>query len=144
MPTPAFWPMLVVATLASVVASQALISGVFSIVRQAANLGVLPRLTVTHTDEAVEGQIYIGAVNWALFFGCVAMVAGFQDTTAMGHAYVRMRARAPPSLPGAQPRARWAAGRGRRAARGRRRTAFARDLTSAPTPPFLTNGRASP
>lgn len=62
-PHKAFWPMLVVATFASVVASQALISGVFSIMRQAMALGVLPRLKVTHTDEIVEGQIYIGSVR---------------------------------------------------------------------------------
>lgn len=62
-PKPMLWPMLVVATLASVVASQALITGVFSITRQAMALGVLPRLKVTHTSADVEGQIYIGVVR---------------------------------------------------------------------------------
>lgn len=86
-PRGAFWPMLVVATAASVVASQALISGVFSIMRQAMNLGVFPPMAITHTDEAAEGQIYIRAINFWLCIGCIAMVAGFQDTTALGHAY---------------------------------------------------------
>ena len=62
-PRPAFWPMLVVATLASIVASQALNSGCMSIMRQAMMLGVLPSLRVDHTSDMVEGQIYIGQVR---------------------------------------------------------------------------------
>jgi len=86
-PTPVYWPVLIVSTLASVVASQALISGVFSIVHQAIRLGVFPRYTVTHTDENTEGRVYIAQVNYALMLGCVVIVAGFQDATALGHAY---------------------------------------------------------
>lgn len=51
-------------------------------------LGLFPRLRITHTDDHSEGQIYIGAINWALLVGCVAMVAGFQDTTALVRALI--------------------------------------------------------
>ena len=63
------------ATLATIVASQALISGAFSLVSQAIGLGLLPRLDVLHTHRAHAGQIYIPFVNWALYLGCVALVS---------------------------------------------------------------------
>ncbi|GAX81809.1 hypothetical protein CEUSTIGMA_g9237.t1 [Chlamydomonas eustigma] len=82
------WPMLVIATLAAVVASQAMITGSFSILRQAMTLGVFPKLKVVHTGEHVEGQVYIGVVNYTLMLLCVAVVAGFNaDSTSLGNAY---------------------------------------------------------
>ncbi|KXZ41691.1 hypothetical protein GPECTOR_318g18 [Gonium pectorale] len=86
-PRPFFYPMLVLATLASVVASQALITGSFSIVANAIKLGAFPKLHVQHTSASVRGQIYVGEVNWALMLLCIACVAGFQDTVALGNAY---------------------------------------------------------
>jgi KUP system potassium uptake protein len=86
---PAAWlyPMVVLATLAAVVASQALISGAFSLTRQAVQLGYLPRVTIVHTSGKTEGQIYIPEVNWLLAVTCVALVLGFQASDNLGDAY---------------------------------------------------------
>ena len=73
------YPMVGLATLATVIASQALISGAFSLASQAIALGLFPRLHVVHTHHAHEGQIYIPFVNWALFAGCVALVFTFRQ-----------------------------------------------------------------
>lgn len=54
---------------------------------QASTLGAFPRLRVVHTGEEIEGQVYIAPVNWVLMLLCIAVVAGFQDTTALGNAY---------------------------------------------------------
>ncbi|MEW5299674.1 MAG: hypothetical protein WDW36_002665 [Sanguina aurantia] len=86
-PSPVFWPMLVLATAATIVASQALITGSFSIIRQAITLGVFPPLKIYHTGKDVEGQIYIPAVNYTIMLLCIAVVAGFKDTVALGNAY---------------------------------------------------------
>jgi KUP system potassium uptake protein len=75
------------ATAAAVIASQALISGAFSLTRQAVQLGFLPRVTITHTSSETEGQIYIPEVNWALGIGCVALVLGFRDSSRLAAAY---------------------------------------------------------
>jgi KUP system potassium uptake protein len=64
-------PMVVLATAATVIASQAVISGAFSMSRQAVELGFLPRVTVRHTSEHAAGQIYVPVVNWTLFFAVV-------------------------------------------------------------------------
>ena len=77
------YPMVGLATLATVIASQGLISGSFSLASQAVALGLFPRLRVVHTHDAHEGQIYIPFVNWALFVGCVALVLGFRSTDSL-------------------------------------------------------------
>ncbi|PNW70308.1 hypothetical protein CHLRE_17g714450v5 [Chlamydomonas reinhardtii] len=86
-PRPFFYPMLVLATLASVVASQALITGCFSIISNAIKLGAFPKLSVLHTSEHVRGQVYVAEINWTLMLLCIGVVAGFQDTVALGLAY---------------------------------------------------------
>jgi len=79
-------PMVLLATVATVIASQAVISGAFSVTRQAVQLGFLPRLRITHTSEA-EGQIYVPAVNWLLFVAVVALVVGFGSSAGLASAY---------------------------------------------------------
>ena len=86
-PQPLLVPLVVLATLATVVASQALISAAFSLTSQAVGLGLFPRLTVRHTHQAHSGQIYIPFVNWALYAGCVALVLVFRSATGLAAAY---------------------------------------------------------
>ncbi|HSE26892.1 MAG TPA: KUP/HAK/KT family potassium transporter, partial [Gemmatimonadales bacterium] len=83
----ALYPTIAVATLAAIVASQALISGAYSLTRQAIQLGLCPRLTVVHTSETQYGQIYMPEVNRALAVGCIALVLGFGSSTALAGAY---------------------------------------------------------
>jgi KUP system potassium uptake protein len=80
-------PMLILALMAAIIASQALISGVFSITRQAIQLGFWPRLTVKHTSEKMEGQIYVPEMNYILMFGCVALVLAFKTSSGLAAAY---------------------------------------------------------
>src|SRR4029079_15401275 len=80
-------PMVVLATLATVIASQAVISGTFSVTRQAMQLGFFPRMTVRHTSSRHEGRVYVPAANWALFAAVVALVVGFGSATALGSSY---------------------------------------------------------
>src|SRR5215204_280330 len=80
-------PMVVLATLATVIASQAVISGAFSVTRQAVSLGFLPRLMIRHTSRREIGQVYVPAVNWGIFFAVVALVVGFGSSTALASAY---------------------------------------------------------
>jgi KUP system potassium uptake protein len=80
-------PMLVLATMAAVIASQALISGVFSLTRQAMQLGFWPRLTVVHTSAQAEGQIYIPEMNYLMLLGCVVLVLQFRTSSALAAAY---------------------------------------------------------
>jgi KUP system potassium uptake protein len=80
-------PMVVLATAATVIASQALISGAFSIARQCTQLGFLPRLTVRHTSQTEEGQIYVPQVNTALMVGVLLLVFSFKSSAALGSAY---------------------------------------------------------
>jgi KUP system potassium uptake protein len=80
-------PMLVLSVMAAIIASQALISGVFSITRQAMQLGFWPRLTVVHTSADTEGQIYIPEMNWALMAGTIAVVLQFQTSSGLAAAY---------------------------------------------------------
>ncbi len=86
MPDWARIPMVVLATLATVIASQAVISGAFSVTRQAMRLGFVPRLRIRHTAET-EGQIYVPAVNRVLFVAVVALVVGFGSSSALASAY---------------------------------------------------------
>jgi KUP system potassium uptake protein len=81
------YPMLVIATLAAIVASQALISGAFSLTHQAVQLGYTPRVTIIHTSKSEAGQIYIPEVNQALAVGTLLLVLGFRSSTALGGAY---------------------------------------------------------
>ena len=81
-------PVLVaLATAATVIASQAVISGAFSMARGAIQLGFLPRLMIRHTAESASGQIYIGAINWALLLGVIGLVLSFRSSTALASAY---------------------------------------------------------
>jgi|JI8StandDraft_1071087.scaffolds.fasta_scaffold07983_3 KUP system potassium uptake protein len=82
-----FVPLLVLATMAAIVASQALISGAFSITQQCVQLGYSPRVTIIHTSKSEAGQIYIPEVNWLLMAGCVAVVVYFGSVTKLGAAY---------------------------------------------------------
>jgi KUP system potassium uptake protein len=79
-------PMVLVATAAAVIASQAVISGAFSVTRQAIQLGFLPRLTVLHTGRAV-GQVYVPAVNWGIFAAVAGLVVGFGSSDRLAAAY---------------------------------------------------------
>jgi KUP system potassium uptake protein len=79
-------PMVFVATAATVIASQAVISGAFSVTRQAVRLGFLPRLNIRHTSRE-EGQVYVPAVNWGIFAAVVALVVGFQSSQHLASAY---------------------------------------------------------
>ena len=80
-------PLVILATLATVIASQALISGAFSAVKQTIQMGYLPRMTILHTSIKDTGQIYIPAVNWTLFAGVVLAVVMFGSSSALAAAY---------------------------------------------------------
>lgn len=81
------YPVVVIATIATVVASQALISGAYSLTRQAIQLGYWPRMTVVHTSGSAEGQIYMPDVNQALMVACLALVFGFKSSSNLAAAY---------------------------------------------------------
>jgi KUP system potassium uptake protein len=80
-------PMVVLATVATVIASQAVISGAFSVTRQAVQLGFLPRLTIRHTSAREIGQVYAPAINWTLLAAVIALVIGFGSSTRLASAY---------------------------------------------------------
>ena len=80
-------PMVILATLATIIASQAVITGAFSLTRQAIQLGLLPRFGITHTSEAVSGQIYMPRVNWMLLVGVLFVVVIFRSSTNLAAAY---------------------------------------------------------
>ena len=82
----ALWPMVILAALATVIASQAAISGSFSVAKQAVQLGFLPRLRVLHTSK-MEGQIYVPIINWALCIGVIALTLVFRSATKLGDIY---------------------------------------------------------
>ncbi len=79
--------LILLATCATVIASQAVISGVFSITRQALNLGYLPRLRVLHSSEEEIGQVYVPSVNWLLFAGTLTLILSFGSSSALAGAY---------------------------------------------------------
>jgi KUP system potassium uptake protein len=81
------WPMIVIATMAAIVASQALISGAFSLTRQAVQLGYSPRVTIVHTSHTEVGQIYIPEINQLLGISCILLVLGFRSSTNLAAAY---------------------------------------------------------
>lgn len=86
-PSWGLYPMVALATLATVIASQAVISGVFSLTRQAIQLGYCPRLNIVHTSEAEIGQIYIPAANWGLLVSVVGLVLAFHTSSNLAAAY---------------------------------------------------------
>ncbi len=80
-------PMVILATLATVIASQAVISGAFSVARQAVQMGLLPRMQIVHTSGHEEGQIYVPFTNWTLYLAVVALVIGFKNSSNLAAAY---------------------------------------------------------
>jgi len=87
LPESLVYPMVVIAAMATVVASQALISGAFSLTQQAVQLGFVPRVQILHTSATTEGQIYIPVVNWALMIACIALVLATGDSSKLAAAY---------------------------------------------------------
>ena len=86
-PSWALYPMVMLATAAAVIASQAIISGAFSLTMQAIQLGFSPRLKVIYTSAGVMGQIYVPLVNWGLMVACIALVLGFRTSSNLAAAY---------------------------------------------------------
>ncbi|KAK9705964.1 hypothetical protein RND81_07G095700 [Saponaria officinalis] len=86
-PGPVYWPMFVIAVLAAIIASQAMISGTFSIIHQSLALGCFPRVKVVHTSAKYEGQVYIPELNYLLMIACVCVTLGFGTSTHIGNAY---------------------------------------------------------
>jgi KUP system potassium uptake protein len=80
-------PMIVIATIATVIASQALISGAFTLVEQSVALGLCPRMLIRHTSSVLRGQVYVPAVNRALAVGCIALVIGFGSSARLAAAF---------------------------------------------------------
>lgn len=86
-PNWAIYPLVILATSAAVIASQALISGAFSLTMHAVQLGYFPRLKIEHTSSTERGQIYIAHVNWVLMLACIGLVAGFGSSSNLAAAY---------------------------------------------------------
>ena len=80
-------PMIILATAATIIASQAMITGVYSLTQQAVQLGYLPRLKIIHTNPDVRGQIYMPQVNFLLMTACIALVFGFETSSNLASAY---------------------------------------------------------
>lgn len=86
-PRAMLYPLIAIATVAAIIASQALISGAFSLTQQCIQLGYSPRMTIVHTSKQEAGQIYIPEINNALMVSCVLVVLGFKNSSALGAAY---------------------------------------------------------
>ncbi|MDP4702075.1 MAG: potassium transporter Kup [Ilumatobacteraceae bacterium] len=86
-PEPLLLPLVILATCATIIASQALISGVFSLTAQAVQLDYLPRIQIRHTSSSHSGQIYVPLVNWALMVACIGLVIGFRTASNLAAAY---------------------------------------------------------
>ncbi|CAL5067500.1 unnamed protein product [Urochloa decumbens] len=86
-PGPLFWPTFVVAILAAIIASQAMLSGAFAILSKALSLGCLPRVQVIHTSKKYEGQVYIPEVNFMMGLASIIVTIAFRTTTSIGNAY---------------------------------------------------------
>ncbi|KAE8674196.1 putative potassium transporter 13 [Hibiscus syriacus] len=86
-PEAVFWPVFIIATLATMIGSQAIISATFSIISQCRALKFFPRVKVVHTSNHIHGQIYIPEANWILMVLCLAVVVGYRDTDMIGNAY---------------------------------------------------------
>lgn len=81
------WPLVGLATMATIIASQAVISGAFSVTQQAIQLGYLPRMSIVHTSENQIGQIYVPFINWSLLIFVCMLVIGFKTSSGLAHAY---------------------------------------------------------
>ena len=86
-PRPLLYPMVALSTVATVIASQAMISGVYSLTQQGIQLGFVPRMRIIHTSEETRGQIYLPTVNWMLMLACVGLVLAFQESSRLAGAY---------------------------------------------------------
>ncbi len=86
-PRTLLYPMVALATIATIIASQAMISGVFSLTQQAMQLGFTPRMHIIHTSEHTKGQIYLPTVNWLLMLACLSLVLAFKESTRLAAAY---------------------------------------------------------
>jgi KUP system potassium uptake protein len=86
-PAWALYPLIGLATIAAVIASQALISGAFSLTMQAVQLGFAPRVAIEHTSSSARGQIYVPWINWGLMFACIGLVLGFGSSDSLAAAY---------------------------------------------------------
>lgn len=86
-PESVYWPTFVTAVMASIIASQAMISATFAIIKQSMALGCFPRVRIIHTSHKHEGQVYIPEINFLLMLACVLVTASFKDTTNIGNAY---------------------------------------------------------
>ncbi|CAM8881710.1 unnamed protein product [Rhodiola kirilowii] len=82
-----FWPVFIIATLAAVVGSQAVISATYSLISQCCALNCFPRVKIVHTSRKIYGQIYIPEINWILMCLCLTLTVGLRDTNMIGHAY---------------------------------------------------------
>ena len=83
----ALWPVVLLTTVATVIASQAVITGAYSVTRQAIQLGLLPRFGIRHTSEEMAGQIYLPRVNWLLLLAVLLLVVVFKSSSALAAAY---------------------------------------------------------
>ncbi|HKG72925.1 MAG TPA: potassium transporter Kup [Aestuariivirgaceae bacterium] len=86
-PEIALIPLVVLATMVTVIASQAVITGAFSMAQQAIHLGLLPRMNISHTSETEHGQVYVSQINWMLFVGIILLVLTFRSSSALASAY---------------------------------------------------------
>ncbi|HEU6438665.1 MAG TPA: potassium uptake protein [Nitratidesulfovibrio sp.] len=86
-PRPLLYPMVALSTVATVIASQAMISGVYSLTQQGIQLGFVPRMRIIHTSEETRGQIYLPGVNWMLMIACVGLVLAFRESSRLAGAY---------------------------------------------------------
>ena len=86
-PQSLLYPMVCLATISTIIASQAMISGVYSLTQQAIQLGFSPRMRIIHTSEHAKGQIYIPTVNWALMIACLTLVLVFEESSRLASAY---------------------------------------------------------
>ncbi|KAL8151259.1 hypothetical protein V2J09_021067 [Rumex salicifolius] len=86
-PHPVYWPMFIIAVLAAIIASQAMISGTFSIIKQSLSVGCFPSVTIVHTSDKHEGQVYIPELNNFLMVACVFVTIAFRTTEKIGNAY---------------------------------------------------------
>ncbi|KAL0320985.1 UNVERIFIED_CONTAM: Potassium transporter 4 [Sesamum radiatum] len=86
-PDAVIWPVFIIATLAAIVASQAVISATFSIIKQCQGLGCFPRVKIVHTSKQINGRVYIPEINWMLMILSLTVAVGFHDTNEIGNAY---------------------------------------------------------
>jgi len=86
-PATMFWPTFIIAILAAIIASQAMLSGAFAILSKALSLGCMPRVQVIHTSHKYEGQVYIPEVNFIMGLASIVVTVAFRTTTSIGHAY---------------------------------------------------------